>query len=326
MARTLDTRYLKLDSPPAPTSAGAIFFKFKPLFWNSGDSQDRILFQYNAPAGVPLLHIQRYVNNIVYAGWHDGTVDYRIAISDAGLFTQSVWANWLLMWDASVPMTKLYKDGVMVGSNMVSLNIATFATGALGVGNIASGGGAGSTQAAGDLCEWGRWALTPGFDADELAAALTGTKTPSCAPTSPAQWCKILGDTSPEPAEFGDALVLVGAPPQATHPTVDYCLTIHPEFIPSVAEVFEPAIAEQTNIVRPDFIDSTAVVFEPSILAEIQVRPEFLASAAQVFEPSIRRPIIAEFIDSTAQVFEPSIGQPVRPGLRITVRDRLAIG
>ena len=220
MARTLDSRYLKLDAPPAPGSAGTIFFKLKPLFWNSGDSQDRILFQYSASAGTPLLHIQRYTNNIIYAGWHDGTTDFRIAISDAGLFTQSIYANWVLAWDAAVPATKLYSDGVLRGSNMVSLNIVA-ASYALGVGNIANGGGAGGTPANADLCEWGRWNRM--ITDSEATTVLIGDKTPGCVPSGLVHWVKILGDVSPEPAETGDALVLVGAPPQATHPTVDYC-------------------------------------------------------------------------------------------------------
>src|SRR5678815_2945456 len=99
MARFFDNRYLKLDAPSAPGAAGAIFFKFRPWGWESGNSVDHILFQYSPPAGVPLLHIERYVNNIIYAGWHDGTTDYRIAMSDAGLFVADEWANWLLAWN-----------------------------------------------------------------------------------------------------------------------------------------------------------------------------------------------------------------------------------
>jgi len=319
MARTFTTTDGFLIAGPAPLpSTGSIHFRMKTT-WNSGDGLNHHFFAYATNPGnsVPLVECEKFGNDMFYVGFVTSGNDARIAHSDAGLVTAGVWASYVYDWDDVAGLQHFYIDNVLVGTSTIPFTMpGTFNT-------LLIGNNLGLAAAAGaDIAEFSRVGhvlssteralLKAGFFATQLSDLLA--------------YARILGTASPEPETIGGLNFTVNAScPLATHPPMK--VPISAEFISSTAEVFEPSISELIiGNVNAEFIPSTAQVFEPSILAEIQVRPEFIDSTSQVFEPSIRRPIEAEFIESTAQVFEPRIGQPVQPGIRITVRDRLAQG
>jgi len=317
MARTFATSDGFLIAGPAPLpSSGSIHFRMKTT-WSSGDGANHQFFAYatNPNNSVPLIDFEKFGDNMFYVGFVTSGNDARIAHSDAGLITAGVWASYVYDWDDVADLQHFYIDNVLIGTSTVAFTMpGTFNT--LLIGNVL--GAVASANA--DMAEFSRFdhvlssteraLLKDGFFATQVSGILA--------------YARILGTSSPEPETIGGLNFSInGSCPLATHPPMK--LPIVADFIASTAAVFEPSIAESvTGEVIADFIPSTSQVFAPSIRKPIF--PDFIASTSQVFEPSIRRPIEAEFIESTAQVFEPRIGQPVQPGIRITVRDRLAIG
>ncbi len=309
IARTFtSTNYLKLDSPPDAGQVGSLFIKCKPA-WNSGDNADHMMWAYQTSTGDKIFVFEKYLDNTIYAGFWTGSPvnEARVIIPDTGMFTAGTWGNWLITWDTSAtPVTNLYHDTTLVGSSNVFFVMPSFTGGALGIGNQATTIGAGTSPFNGDLAERARWnrVLNSGERAN-LAAGLG----PGCIPSGLVHWVRILGDTSPEHAEVGNDLVLVGTPAQSTHPPIDNCdgLSIDPTSITATVTVPTPSVDFPPLTVTPLSIAAIATIPSP-----------VLTSAAFAMTPSA--------ISELVTVPSPGVNFISPKGVRITAGVRLAQG
>lgn len=243
MARTFSgANYLKLTNPTAPSgAAGTVAFRFKPT-WNGNDSADHILWEYTtAGTIVPMLSFEKYTDNRIYAGWYTGGADHRLQSLDPPydsllLFEAGVERVWILDWDTVVPVTRLYRDGILIAASSSAFTPpATFDT--LTVGNRDGG----ASPAGGNGCEFMRF----DYVLSHRQRRDLNTKPVSCISPPPVHHVKILGAASPEPALIGADLPLVGSPTQALHPTLAAtCAPLMPAFV-------KPAPDAALNLAHP---------------------------------------------------------------------------
>lgn len=107
--------------------------------WAQTDSVDHWLYSIADATLANYMHIIKYSDNVIYAGWNAGSTDYRASVS-SGSYTlnQNAWNNFILTWDDTANETRLYLNGTEIATNTSSL--ATFDTSSqtLILGNIRS--------------------------------------------------------------------------------------------------------------------------------------------------------------------------------------------
>jgi hypothetical protein len=235
MARTCTgSNFLKLEASQSPGDRGSICFRFKPN-WTSGDNAQHCMWAYESVAGRSLGFFKT-TDNLYLVGWYTGTGAYnpaeerRIISPDrpsigggdptTAIFIADEEALWVYTWDVTLSEQTLWKDGVKInGRGFAPAGYATeyappfpsYVMDSLAVGNNL----AGTLPADGPISEFGRfdYILSPDRMQDIVWEGIAGMS------PGPAHWVPILGDDSPEPAEVGPDLIVVGTPAQAAHPT-----------------------------------------------------------------------------------------------------------
>ena len=294
-----------VDPTPALPPDGAIFIKFKPNGWASGDGVDHIIWAIAGTTG-GVLQVQRYSDNMLYVGFHlvygGGAGDNRINVSDAGLFIDGEWCDLLFQWGVSDNTSVMYVNGTEVGSHSIGTSVDFLSNTSLQVGGILN-----STSARGDVAEWA--VFDHKLDTTERAALFDQQKPPECL-TGLLHYVKILGDASPEPAEVGAPLVLGYFPVQSTHPALSSCLdsqTIDPLSISLTVTLPAPAVQFPPSTLTPDSIALSVTLPAPTI-----------TSAPLSLTPSA--------IALTVTLPPPALNFRTAKGLRLTISDRLAEG
>ena len=236
---------------------GCVLFYFRPN-WTDYNLTFHSLFEFSNAAG-DVLHFWKShpVNDgtalpwpeyifagIMPAGGGDWRVviDTRVAVNeDSKIFRAVEGAWWQVTWDATNGEAWLFKNGANVGgmyglaSLHVPFTVPVFS-------KLRIGGDGTAYTANGDI---GEFAIFDYHLSDQQREdmLLTGIAGASPAPTF---WIKILGDESPEPAEIGPDMTVVGAPPKASfaHPTFR---SVPPVITPAI----KPAVGTPINAEHP---------------------------------------------------------------------------
>jgi len=166
MARSfaaLNDRIVATAPTSWPLATGTVFVKLKPTGWNSGDGTRHALWMYgfSDATGEALLSLERFSDNLVYAGWkgdgaHGG--EQRVIASDAGCFVDGAWSSHVVTWDAAAGRTEYYADNALKQARVSPLNVPSLSgapTSGMAIGNYMAP--LGDADARGTLAFFGRW-------------------------------------------------------------------------------------------------------------------------------------------------------------------------
>jgi len=147
--------------------------------WAQADGAVHMYFSAMA-AATQVFQLLKFSNNSLYAGWYN-TSEYRVIVASASYTqTQSAWNHFVLTWDDTANVSKLYLNGAQIGSSTSTL-VAFTTTHSRTIGNEASEG-------VGDYSFDGRIAevalYTAVLEASEVAALSKGFSPLLIRPTS----------------------------------------------------------------------------------------------------------------------------------------------